>query len=81
MRLKKNINLQLEKSFEHLPLINRSEMDALYKTIYDLKKQVAELVKMNKAAMVARTEAVKATETASEASAPKATAKSSAKKA
>ena len=40
MKLKRNINLQIEKSMENLPLINRTEMDELYKTIYELKKRI-----------------------------------------
>jgi polyhydroxyalkanoate synthase subunit PhaE len=43
MRLKRKIDLQMEKAMENLPLINRSEMDSLYKTIYELKKRISEL--------------------------------------
>jgi hypothetical protein len=60
MKIKKAVNTQWEKSLAHLPLINRTEMDELYKTIYDLKKQVSELVKINKTAQAtaqAKTEA------------------------
>ncbi len=45
MKLKRKMDLMMEKSLSNLPLINRSEMDELYKTIYDLKKQIAELKK------------------------------------
>lgn len=40
LTLKKQIEIQMEKSMSHLPLINRTEMDELYKTIYELKKRI-----------------------------------------
>ncbi len=40
LTLKKKVEASIEKSMEHLPLINRTEMDELYKTIYDLKKKI-----------------------------------------
>ena len=40
MKLKQKTALQMEKAMENLPLINRTEMDELYKTIYDLKKRI-----------------------------------------
>ncbi len=40
LTLKKKIEASMEKSMEHLPLINRTEMDELYKTIYELKKRI-----------------------------------------
>ena len=46
MKLKKDIELQVEKSFSGLPIATRSELDELYKTIYDLKKQVRQLESM-----------------------------------
>jgi polyhydroxyalkanoate synthase subunit PhaE len=48
MKLKRNVNLSMEKALEKLPLINRTEMDELYKTIYDLKKKITALEKANK---------------------------------
>lgn len=48
MKIKAAVNQQWEKSLSHLPLINRTEMDQLYKTVYELKKQVSELIKFNK---------------------------------
>jgi len=45
MKLKRNINLQMEKAMENLPLINRTEMDELYKTVYELKKRINVLEK------------------------------------
>ena len=60
MRLRRDINLQMEKSFENLPLAKSSEIEELTKTIYDLKKQVRELqAKMNiETPAVAETEEV-----------------------
>ena len=46
MKLKKEMELQVEKSFSGLPIATRSELDELYKTIYDLKKQVRQLESM-----------------------------------
>jgi polyhydroxyalkanoate synthesis regulator phasin len=46
MRLKKDIELQTEKMLKDIPVATRSEMDEVYKTIYDLKKQVRQLEKM-----------------------------------
>jgi len=36
----------MEKFMVGIPVATRSEMDELYKTIYDLKKQVRQLEKM-----------------------------------
>ncbi len=47
MKLRKDIEGQLEKNLVGIPVATRSEMDELYKTIYDLKKQVRELEKAN----------------------------------
>ncbi len=46
MKLRKDIETQLEKLMVGIPVATRSEMDELYKTIYDLKKQVRQLEKM-----------------------------------
>ena len=46
MRLKKDTELQMEKSLSKIPVATRSEMDEMYKTIYDLKKQVRQMEKM-----------------------------------
>lgn len=43
MQLKKEVELQMEKAFAHLPLVPRSEMDELYLTVYELKKEVKNL--------------------------------------
>lgn len=45
LRLKKQIEGMMEKAMGHLPLINRTEMDELYKTIYELRKRVNALEK------------------------------------
>lgn len=46
LKLKKDIELQMEKLFAGIPVATRSEMDELYKTIYELKKQVRQMSKM-----------------------------------
>jgi polyhydroxyalkanoate synthesis regulator phasin len=45
LTLKKEVNGQLEKMFVNLPLVPRSEMDELYKTVYELKKKINTLEK------------------------------------
>lgn len=46
MRLKKDMELQMEAGLANVPVATRSELDELYKTIYDLKKQVRQMEKM-----------------------------------
>lgn len=46
LRIKKAIEIQTEKMFANVPVATRSEMDEVYKTIYDLKKQVRQLQSM-----------------------------------
>ncbi|XZF14040.1 poly(R)-hydroxyalkanoic acid synthase subunit PhaE [Chitinophagaceae bacterium MMS25-I14] len=46
LRLRKDMEHQMEKMMTGLPVATRSEMDEMYKTIYDLKKQVRQLEKM-----------------------------------
>jgi len=46
LKLKKDIELQMEKFMVGVPVATRSEMDELYRTIYDLKKQVRQMEKM-----------------------------------
>ena len=72
LTLKGKIEKQMEKSFEKLPLINRTEMNELYQTIQTLKKRISTLEKENNSL----TNAAEATEEA-----PKATAKKTAKNA
>ena len=46
LKLRKDVEGQLEKFMVAIPVATRSEMDELYKTIYDLKKQVRQMEKM-----------------------------------
>ncbi|MBK7587175.1 MAG: hypothetical protein IPN14_06515 [Bacteroidetes bacterium] len=46
LRIKKAVEKQTEKMFENVPVATRSEMDEVYQTIYDLKKQVRQLQSM-----------------------------------
>ena len=46
LKLRKEMDLQAEKMLGGLPVATRSEMDELYKVIYDLKKEVRQLEKM-----------------------------------
>lgn len=46
LKLRKEIDLQMEKSLTGIPVATRSELDELYKVIYDLKKEVRQLEKM-----------------------------------
>ncbi|HXS37928.1 MAG TPA: poly(R)-hydroxyalkanoic acid synthase subunit PhaE [Flavipsychrobacter sp.] len=43
LKLRKDVEHQMEKMMVGIPVATRSEMDELYKTIYELKKQVREL--------------------------------------
>lgn len=46
MKLRKDMEAQMEKAMSGLPVATRSELDELYKTIYDLKKEVRQLGRM-----------------------------------
>ncbi len=46
LRIKKSVEQQQEKMFANVPVATRSEMDEVYKTIYELKKQVRQLQSM-----------------------------------
>jgi hypothetical protein len=46
LRIKKAVEGQMEKLFVNVPVATRSEMDEMYKVIYDLKKQVRQLQSM-----------------------------------
>jgi poly[(R)-3-hydroxyalkanoate] polymerase subunit PhaE len=46
MKLQKDIELQMETNLKGIPVATRSEIDELYKTIYDLKKKVHQMEKM-----------------------------------
>jgi BMFP domain-containing protein YqiC len=45
MKLKMNINGQMEKAMTNVPVVTRSEMDEAYKTIYEMKKRITMLEK------------------------------------
>jgi len=46
MQLKKDMERQMEKQMTAIPVATRSEMDEVYKTIYELKTQIRQLEKM-----------------------------------
>ncbi len=45
MRMKKEMDGQMEKAMSSLPIVSRTEMDELYKTVYELNKEVKNLKK------------------------------------
>ena len=45
MKLKKEIDAQMEQAISQYPIATKSELDELYKIIYDLKKEVKALKK------------------------------------
>lgn len=60
LRIKGAVDKQMEKMFANIPLVPRSEMDELYKTVYDLKAKVRGLEKsLEKATSAPAAEAVK----------------------
>jgi hypothetical protein len=75
MKLRRDIELQTEKMLKDIPVATRSQLDEVYKTIYDLKKQVREMESK------VETGATKATETAKEATEEKAAPAKNGKKA
>ncbi|RQO30695.1 hypothetical protein DBR32_08155 [Taibaiella sp. KBW10] len=46
LKIRKDMDTQTEKMLTGLPIATKSELDELYKTIYDLKKEVRQLEKM-----------------------------------
>ncbi|HTO16024.1 MAG TPA: poly(R)-hydroxyalkanoic acid synthase subunit PhaE [Edaphocola sp.] len=46
LKLRKDYELQMEKMMNGIPVATKSDLDELYKTIYDLKKEVRQLEKM-----------------------------------
>jgi polyhydroxyalkanoate synthase subunit PhaE len=46
LKLRKDMEAQMEKSLAGIPVATRTELDELYKTIYDLKKEVRQLSRM-----------------------------------
>ncbi len=71
LRIKQAVDLQTEKMFANMPLVPRSEMEELYKTVYELKKRVRTMEKEleNKTEVKAE---VKSTETSAKATSKKA---------
>jgi polyhydroxyalkanoate synthase subunit PhaE len=70
MKIKSQINSQMEKSLANIPVVSRTEMDETYKTIYEMKKRITMLEKQLDAETATTEEA-----------APKAAAKKTAKNA
>lgn len=79
LTLRKDVEKQLEKAMVGIPVATRSEMDEIYKTIYDLKKQVRELEKVT-VENIADEIPVEKTTTAKTATAAKSATASKAKK-
>ncbi len=46
LKLRKDMEAQMEKALAGIPVATRTELDELYKTIYDLKKEVRQLSRM-----------------------------------
>lgn len=46
LKIKKSVDSQIEESLSQFPIATKSELDELYKIIYDLKKEVRQLEKM-----------------------------------
>ena len=46
MKIRKDMEMQMEKAFKDVPVATRSEMDEVYRTIHDLKTQIRQLEKM-----------------------------------
>ncbi len=83
-RLKKQMDEQMEKTMSNLPIVTRSEMDSMYKSMYEMNKELRSLLRQNattitetsKKATETVKKAAKATvKTATKASAKKAPAK------
>lgn len=66
LKLRKDMEAQMERALTSIPVATRSELDELYKTIYELKKEVRQLSRMleidGEVAPVAATEAAAKTE-------------------
>ncbi len=83
LRIKHATDLQMEKMFVNMPLVPRSEMDELYKTVYELKKRIRTMEKelSSKSAVKAESKVVevKTAEPKVTATAAKSTAKKASK--
>lgn len=64
LKLKKEIDGQMEQAISQYPIATKSELDELYKIIYDLKKEVRQLEKMMEFDAVANEDANAAKTTA-----------------
>ena len=73
LKLRKDFDLQSEKMLAGFPVATKSELDELYKTIYELKKEVRQLEKMLEVNVSDNEEFVAETKV-EEPAAPKATA-------
>lgn len=56
MKMKRKMDLQMEKALVNIPVATRTEMDELYKTIYELKKRINSLEKQIDSDVVIETE-------------------------
>lgn len=64
MTVKKGVEKQMEKMLENVPVITRTEMDDLYKTVYELKKHIKTLERKIESLETPATTEVKAAKTA-----------------
>ena len=64
MTVKKSVEKQMEKMMANVPVITRSEMDDLYKTVYEMNKHIKALEKKIAAYETESTTEVKAAKTA-----------------
>ncbi len=83
LMLRKSMESQVEKALSNVPVATRSEMDELYKTIYELKKEVRQLSRMLEidGEVAPQAAPAQAAETAAADGTPKAAAGGRAKKA
>lgn len=76
LKLRKDMEGQVEKAMSNLPIATRSELDELYKTIYDLKKEVRQLSRMLEIDGEVAAQPAAKNESESASSAPKSSTKS-----
>ncbi len=80
LEIKTGLEKQMEKMLAPLPVVPRSEMDALNKTIHDLKRKVRDLEQSTQASQTQEKETLPTESTAEEKPAPKTTARKTTKK-
>jgi topoisomerase IA-like protein len=94
-RLKKQMDEQMENTLSNLPIVTRTEMDSMYKSMYEMNKELRNLLRENATTVTATAKKASATvkkaakatvkkttkPTAKKATAKKATAKKAAPKA